>query len=97
MNVDYPILARAWKHFWEAAWEELEKDNNQMISCGEKNPDLFGSIQGLQNMTNVIMEWSGIDRESQMHKYRLRTRREHPPSWRHHDPPGLYNHLRPWP
>ncbi|MCI9594114.1 MAG: hypothetical protein HFG51_08205 [Lachnospiraceae bacterium] len=70
MNVDYPILARAWKHFWEAAWEELEKDNNQMISCGEKNPDLFGSIQGLQNMTNVIMEWSGIDRESQMHKYR---------------------------
>lgn len=68
-SVDYPVLAKAWKHFFGADWEKLEKDNDEMVSCGEKNQDLFGSIQGLQNMTNVIMEWGGINRKSQMLKY----------------------------
>lgn len=70
LNVDYPVLARAWKHFFLADWEAMERDNDRMVSCGEKNQDLFSSIQGLQNMTNMIMEWSGINRESRMHKYR---------------------------
>lgn len=68
--VDYPILARAWKHFFLADWERMEKDNDQMIDCGAKNQDLFSSIQGLQNMTNWVIEWSGINRKSKILTYR---------------------------
>lgn len=70
LRVDYPILAKAWKDFFMADWEAMEKDNDQMVACGEKNQDFFSSIQGFQNMTNLIIEWSGINRGSKILKYR---------------------------
>ena len=70
MEMDYPILAKAWKHFFQADWKSVAEDIPQMIECTEKNPDLFGSVQGYQNMTYFIIERNGIDRNSMAEKYR---------------------------
>jgi len=69
-DADYPVLAKAWKHFFEADLESAAKDIRQMLECAEKNPDLFGSVQGYQNMTYLIIEWNGIDRDSKAADYR---------------------------
>lgn len=69
-DTDYPVLAKAWKHFFQADWESAAKDIRRMLECAEKNPDLFGSVQGYQNMTYSIIECSGIDRDSEIANYR---------------------------
>lgn len=50
-EADYPVLASAWRHFFQADWAGVEKDIPQMLMRAEKNPDLFQSVQGYQNMT----------------------------------------------
>lgn len=61
-GTDYPVLARAWKHFFGADWEGMEKDIQQMIDYAEKNPDFFSAVQGFQNMTGWIVELNRIDK-----------------------------------
>lgn len=70
MEIDYPVLAKAWKHFYQEDWKNAEKDIPQMIECAEKNPDLVGSVQGYQNMTYFILEWNNVDRGSKIADYR---------------------------
>lgn len=69
MELDYPILAKSWMHFFQADWENVAEDIHQMIECTEKNPDLFGLVQGYQNMTYYIIKYNGIDRSSNAGKY----------------------------
>ncbi len=69
IEMDYPILAKAWKHFFQADWKSVAEDIPQMIECAEKNPDLFGSVQGYQNMTYPTLKWNGMDRNFKAAKY----------------------------
>lgn len=64
MEVDQPVLARGWCHFYRADWEKVSEDVPQMIRCAEYNSDLFCSVQGFQNMTRNTVKWSGIDRDN---------------------------------
>lgn len=59
-EVDDPILAKGWAHLFQADWEKVSANLPLMIARAERNPDLFGSIQGYQNMTYPILKWNGI-------------------------------------
>lgn len=56
MEMDDPVLAKGWMHIFQADWKKVEADIPLMIACAEKNPELFGSVQGYQNMTYPILE-----------------------------------------
>lgn len=68
-EIDNLILAKSWKHFFLADWKSVAKDIPQMIKCAQKNPDLFGSVQGYQNITHVILEFNRVNQNSKTANY----------------------------
>ncbi|MCI8983350.1 MAG: hypothetical protein HFG78_13255 [Hungatella sp.] len=61
MEADQPAMAKAWYDFYQADWQKVWEDFQELVQLAEHNQDLFCAVQGFQNMTGRTIEWNGIN------------------------------------
>lgn len=69
MEMDDPVLAKGWMHFFQADWKKVAEDIPLLIACAERNPDLFGSVQGYQNITYLTLECNDLNQNLKSENY----------------------------
>ncbi len=76
MEADQPVLAKAWRDFYQEAWQQAVEDAPTMVSLVREDEDLFCTVQGFQNMIHPIVKWNqfpvrkDLDREENEGIYR---------------------------